>query len=97
MHTTLLSARKDMLGFLAFDPSKGRARCITVNLKRAFGPARVAALRWHGFDMHFLCFHANEHEAPWDWFRILTSPRSLAKQFEGAKPRTGRGERRLLF
>ena len=92
-----VSARKDMLGFLAFDPSDGRAACMTVNLKRAFGERTVKTLKWKGFAMHFLFFNANLRAAPWDWIGILTQPVTLQKRFEGARRRDGRGERLLLF
>ena len=92
-----VSARKDMLGFLAHDPSEGHAACITINLKRAFGEARVRALRWKGFAMHFLYFHANTAPAPWDWLTLISGNNTLQETFKGAKRRPGMGERRLLF
>lgn len=93
-----VSARKDMLAFLAQDPSDGGADCVTVNFKRAFGAARVAALRWRGFAMHFLYFSANLHDGQaWNWYDILAGPTPIESRFKGARRRSGKGERRLLF
>lgn len=92
-----VSARKDMLGSLAVDVSDGHAQCITVNLTRAFGEDHVKSLRWNGFGMHFLYFHANLCDAPWDWMGLIAGDRSIEAVFEGARRRSGRGERRFLF
>lgn len=92
-----VSARKDMLGFLACDPSDGLAQCLTANFNKAFGREPIAALKWNGFRMHFQYFRANLNPAEWDWFGLLTAPAPLPRVLGPLPKKSGRGERRLLF
>jgi|GEM_PF-3099791 len=93
-----ISAGRDPLGFHGFDPSGGGARCYSAHLARAFGASTLRALRWRGFDMHFLYFKAPELSgAPFDWFGILSGKTRLEERFLRDAPLDGAGHRRASF
>ncbi len=93
-----VSAGRDPLGFCGFDPSDGGAVCVSAHLGRSFGVNRLRALKWRGFDMHFLYFNAVENAgACWDWFAILGDDTPLWERFGSEKRQSGKGERRGWF
>ncbi len=91
-----VSAGRDLLGFAAFDPSGGGARCVSAHLRTSFGADFVKRLRWKGFEMHFLYFRApKERTASWDWFDVLTGETLLEDRFNAEVKLTGQGARRF--
>lgn len=92
-----VSAGRDLLGFRAYDPSKGGAKCVSANFKKSFGTDVADALKWKGFEMHFLYFRPVQNLGPWDWFGILAGRSSLIERFAKQPRNSGLGERRTLF
>jgi len=93
-----VSAGRDPLGFSGFDPSGGGATCVSAHFSRSFGEGILKALKWRGFEMHFLYFKAVEMSgAAWNWFEILADEPSVAARFDAEKTRSGKGERNGRF
>ena len=91
-----ISAGRDPLGFSGFDPSGGGARCYSAHFKRNFGASKVEALRWRGFDTHFLYFELPERlGANWNWLSVITDNQSIEARFATEKPLNGTGNRHI--
>lgn len=93
-----VSAGRDVLGFQDFDPSSGRAKCVSAHFGRSFSADTLKASRWNGFLTHFRYFESVEKlGAPWDWFEILTGAEKPSVRFKHDVSGSGKGGRRCRY
>lgn len=57
---------------------------------RTLAPARLRALRWRFFRLHFQYLCAFDRPALYDYFAITAGPQTLAARFAGCRPSPGR-------
>jgi len=63
---------------------------ISAAFRRTLDPARLRALRWRFFRLHFQYLCAFDRPGLYDFFAITAGPQTLAARFKGCRPSPGR-------